>query len=1203
MKKLGSVSLNSTTSDTKENGPSNTMNQDNADYCQGNQFIQLFNVMIELNLPWDDICTLLFVSKSSSSSSLEDENTTMIGAICSVYAPIGTNLCNYVHHLIDTFYYAKVQQVSIHSSSSQSSTHSSGQYSILPLQLGPTKLGLLATTTNLIQLCDMLYKPLSAIVSTSCIASDSILYCKLCRLFHTLLLEEKSKTAASNDDHNGTSNTLKARNTQILNILQQSKSVCYFLQSFIIPSLSLFPCNPAISSELWIVLSALPYQIRYAMYTLWGRNGLGKNALRSAMSTKSKFVLPMKPLKQMDSEIQTSISTKYLLKRLSKDNIRDMGKQVSKVSHNNPLVVFNLILNQIESYDNLILMMVDMFKYMGHLSLDVMGFCLLVSLGGGEKGEVRNKLKDDGVNPAQWLSSLETFAGAFYKRFTDVEIHGLLAYFLKRLHGGHTLELGVLQSLLKMTGGYGFADSGSTASLSQVQLNGRCGSLLLKRETSDFGIVEKINVNSSRRLRSALQDDACGVTTLILLSQLRTRVLYDASKNRPKQIKLIGNLYDACQRTLNTLLAFLTDGSEDIRISNSMQNEGAIARYARSLPMLNEFYENFGMSAEISWSLCRPLLRAAILMAEDVEQQKKNNVKAKNCVTDIPPYLKPYHPSSDEIKNKSLSMLPESDWKHLTPLVYQRFFTYHISDLYCPEETYKIEISRIKKEVERLTQLQKGGKDAIGMHASLLAKAAAAGGTHREIREATAFTKAHEQELERYKCSAEMLSLDLNRQKEHCKSVSEKLRSEKDNFFADLEGEDGNVLSASIFLANCVYPRCLQSVEDAMYCARFIRLLHEMDTPGFHTLQLVDAIVDAVGGALYSITEEEAGCLGIFLEMTWKLLSDWRYNECLYEKDMLGKAGSIWDKRCDENETVDDVEVTSHLPHSKFIDVYNTWHASLVTAFVGCLRSSEYMHTRTGLILLMRMVSHFPTKSTLGEKILNTLTPLQKDDNPMQDIRIMAQAYSSQLEKARNDGVWKEESKKATKERADREKKLQEERRQKAEKQLEEMNKDTEQISRQLGDTWDRRRQDRTGQQNAPPPDRTTASNQRDPRIHRDQRQSQHDRGSHPSSMQGRWERDKVGNQRPLNDQNRRRDDNRESQGQHTGDNDKGKSLQGRWENASASTDSNARNPKRARSPEPAAGKSSGGSSMERDQKRMRRDPSPHRGPRRSGRR
>ena len=40
---------------------------------------------------------------------------------------------------------------------------------------------------------------------------------------------------------------------------------------------------------------------------------------------------------------------------------------------------------------DLIVMMVEMFKFMGVLSLDIMGYCLLVSMGG--EGEGRNKLK------------------------------------------------------------------------------------------------------------------------------------------------------------------------------------------------------------------------------------------------------------------------------------------------------------------------------------------------------------------------------------------------------------------------------------------------------------------------------------------------------------------------------------------------------------------------------------------------------------------------------------------------------------------------------------------------------------------------------------------------------------------------------------------------------------------------------------------
>jgi THO complex subunit 2 len=70
-----------------------------------------------------------------------------------------------------------------------------------------------------------------------------------------------------------------------------------------------------------------------------------------------------------------------------------MGRQLAQTSHNNPLVVFTDILDKIESYDNMILMMVDTFQFITKLGLDVMGYCLLVSLGGGEDVGQKNRTK------------------------------------------------------------------------------------------------------------------------------------------------------------------------------------------------------------------------------------------------------------------------------------------------------------------------------------------------------------------------------------------------------------------------------------------------------------------------------------------------------------------------------------------------------------------------------------------------------------------------------------------------------------------------------------------------------------------------------------------------------------------------------------------------------------------------------------------
>jgi THO complex subunit 2 len=82
----------------------------------------------------------------------------------------------------------------------------------------------------------------------------------------------------------------------------------------------------------------------------------------------------------------------------------------------------------------------------------------------------------------------------------------------------------------------------------------------------------------------------------------------------------------------------------------------------------------------------------------------------------------------------------------------------------------------------------------------------------------------------------------------------------------------------------------LSSPEDAIYCARFIKLLHDIDTPGFPVIPLFDVIVNSVVGALYSITEDEAGCFGVFMHEIWKTISLWRYDEEAYKSHISFKV-------------------------------------------------------------------------------------------------------------------------------------------------------------------------------------------------------------------------------------------------------------------------------------------------------------------------
>lgn len=62
-------------------------------------------------------------------------------------------------------------------------------------------------------------------------------------------------------------------------------------------------------------------------------------------------------------------------------------------------MIWTVALNQVMSYDNLILPVIDAARYLTELGYDVLAYCVLDALSG-----TRNKTKEDGTSVAMWLS-------------------------------------------------------------------------------------------------------------------------------------------------------------------------------------------------------------------------------------------------------------------------------------------------------------------------------------------------------------------------------------------------------------------------------------------------------------------------------------------------------------------------------------------------------------------------------------------------------------------------------------------------------------------------------------------------------------------------------------------------------------------------------------------------------------------------------
>lgn len=817
-------------------------------------------------------------------------------------------------------------------------------------------------------LLHIVVEPLSYVKNSGCIVLRPVFFSQLCRLL-----------AAYNND------TTEE---------EVSEKVLAFYKSFLLPTLSLFPSSPSRSAEVWTVMQPLSYRTRYALYKSWRGTGLERAGLHDSA----------KPLWQVSGEIQAGKDARYQLKRLSKDTIRDVSRGVAKVCHHHPLVVFSTILSQIESYDNLVEVMVDALRFVTPLSLDVLGFCILSRLSGsGDNGFVnRSRLKEDGVNVSQWLQSLESFTGYFYKRFPSMELRGILRYLIGRLKDGHVMELGMLRTLLKTAGGWAFADYSPAANLSMTQLEGRAGSTALQRETMSFGVIERFNLSASNAVRRVLQTDGAGVSLLILLAQVRHQIIFEGSStDPPKPVKLIGNLVDTCQSVMTVLLNFLIADPAGM----NGQTASSIVKIATFMPSLEKLCTDYGMDVAFAWMLCRPFIRKAAINK------------------DLPNALSAFRISS-ELQMIYKASLPSITWDYISTTLFEIFYTKSLYDLFCPEEVYASEIARLEKEGERFA-IQKDASPSTS------------------VQPGNAPVASIQDEINRCETTVVKLKADLAKQKRH---VAESRKTIQE-LAADLfESKTANEESATAFLTRCVFPRCMQGPDDALYCAHFVKFLHEIETPGFGTLYIFDVTVVSLSRALFGMTEGEAANVSILLCEIWKVASKWRYEKDSFDTEITGKPCSML-----LNKKRGSIQPVSY---AEFEVLYNRWHAAIGAAAIGCLQSSEYIHTRNCLIVLKRMVEVYPTRPRLGNELLEALVPLQDEGNKFADIRASAQAFSTQLLRARDDGVWKEEDPAIVKARRATEQAAAVARQKKAEEQMAELKRDSEKITEEIGE-WD----------------------------------------------------------------------------------------------------------------------------------------------------
>ncbi|CAO1439091.1 unnamed protein product [Diamesa hyperborea] len=706
--------------------------------------------------------------------------------------------------------------------------------------------------------------------------------------------------------------------------IQQADIALYYdiislLESCILPALSYMECNCCVAEEIWSVMKYYPYNIRYALYSKW----------------KNESYLSHPKLIRLRGDAEKNI--KALMKRVSKENVKPIGRRIGKLSHCSPGFLFDYILAQIQLYDNLIGPVVDALKFLTSLSYDVLGYCLVEALA----STGRDRFKYNGTSLSDWLQSLANFCGAIYKKY-NIELSGLLQYVGNQLKAQKSLDLLILKEIVQKMAGIEAAEE-----MTGEQLNAMCGGELLRGEAGYFSQVRNTK-KSSQRLKEALASNDLSVALCLLIAQQKHCVIYRETSN--SHLKLVGKLYDQCQDTL-------------VQFGTFLGSTYSVEEYVERLPTIHSMLQEYHIHSDVAFFLARPMFAHAINQKYDQLRKSDSNFKKLTSLQKQEKHLEATAFVMQPVIESVRPLHPAKIWEDITPQFLVTFWSLSMYDLQVPTESYQKEINKLKQQSAALT----GNDSGSNSNNSKIKK-----------------------EQERFAALIEKLQEEKKKQQEHVEKIMARLNSEKDSWFLSRSAKSAKNETITQFLQLCLFPRCSFTALDAVYCAKFVNTIHSLRTPNFSTLLCYDKIFCDITCCVTSCTENEATRYGRFLSAMLESVMRWHADQATFNKECANYPGFVTKYRVSNQCS----EANDHVGYENYRHVCHKWHYKITKAVVVCLDSKDYMRIRNAFIILMRIQAQFPVLTKLAGIIEKKVEKVREDEkNKRQDLFVLASSY------------------------------------------------------------------------------------------------------------------------------------------------------------------------------------------------------------------
>lgn len=694
------------------------------------------------------------------------------------------------------------------------------------------------------------------------------------------------------------------------------------LRRVLLPGLSLVPANPALSHEVWSVLELLPYTDRFRVYSETAKDAEDEPILLAACKLATVGV----------RKIMRRV-TKPSGDKQEKEAMKRMGRMLAKLGHGSPLAAMRTIVQQVEAYEAMTGPVVDALRFFSPLGFDVLTYTIVMRFVTGG----REKLKEDGVSISDWFQNLASFTGQLCKKYPGLELTALCQYVANQLKDGETIDLLVLKELVaKMT----MIETLEDLSDSQIESLAGGETLRLEALLSQLHRTNPKPVQKCvRRLRGALftggRNQQLAVPLLVLIAQQKQASIFTAET---RHLKLLGELVDRCNEIFIQYSALLWAALQPS------------SHYIQVLPPMEKLHSEFGLPPETVFHLYRPLLSANVVAgcaAAAGDGDGGGGAAEKGTPTEGPTSLEKKM-AWEELLQASRAVVPPavaSGW----PELYLTFWSLSLYDVHFPEERYAHEVDSLRAQSAKLQKASENHRISGEESSQLL------------------------RERDKHRGVMEAIIREKSAQAGHVCAVREALGRSKDAWLAKCSA--GSPVAMEQFLQYCIFPRVVLSPGEALYCAKFVEVVHELGTPGFDTLAYLRQVVTLLSQMVFCCTQNEAARLGIFLKETLRMLNSWGSSEAHLP----------------------------HVPHDDLAAVTRALNEQLVEALTASLRSAEYMEVRNALRVLTKIVKQFPSTLDPVERSLELASRVQdcaakvRDEDPREDLKTLARCYLGML--------------------------------------------------------------------------------------------------------------------------------------------------------------------------------------------------------------